>query len=280
VAMEVVYKHLTSDFKASSVRASGLKIAEFRAEDVLRISKEGRTKLENLKIRTKKCQDCLLKASYCWHRDCFVDELFELIRQENEVFENFTLIDAQKKERERRRKLLENVLRIDDPCKKCQALIKLFLCRLQVTVPQLGTISFTEAMDCPNGLLVQGFNKPLPTKQMCIFFVMNPQTIHRMPWKHVSVDIPFHIFLHCSTVLREFSSLQDDPNSGTITLKDCRWPILKQVEATYGFCANCSRHGHHSGNCMIHICRRCGRKGHLQTECFAIKNILHQTLIN
>ncbi len=28
----------------------------------MHISKEGRTKLENLKIRTKKCQDCLLKA--------------------------------------------------------------------------------------------------------------------------------------------------------------------------------------------------------------------------
>lgn len=118
VAMEVFYKHQTGAVKTHSVRASGLEIAEFRADDVLRMPKETRTKLENLKMQRGRCQDCLLKASYCWLRDCFCGELYELIHQEDSLFDYYTSADKKRKERDRRLDLIQGVLQINDICQK------------------------------------------------------------------------------------------------------------------------------------------------------------------
>ncbi len=38
---------------------------------------------------TGKCQDCVIKASYMWIRDYFVDELYEWIRQEEALSRNY-----------------------------------------------------------------------------------------------------------------------------------------------------------------------------------------------
>ena len=65
VAMEVVHTHLTGSVKIDSVRASGLEIVEFRVDDVMEMSKNsldgGRTKLDNIKIKSGKCEPCLIK---------------------------------------------------------------------------------------------------------------------------------------------------------------------------------------------------------------------------
>jgi hypothetical protein len=276
VAMEVVHTHLTGSIKVESTRRNGIEIAEFKAENVMKMPSFGITKLENLKMKTGKCQGCLHKAAYCWLRDCFVDELNELIRQENEAFENYTYADQKRKEREIRRTLLQNALQINDPCQKCKQLIALSLGRLHVSIPQLGTISFTKAVECHKGLLVYGFNRPLPTTAMFIYLIDSDRnTMQAGQWKHDSVERVFHIFLHCSTIVRDFGTLEEN----IITLKDCRWPILKDLEANYTICANCGRHGHCSIRCRFTMCLRCGRTGHLLSNCFARKDVTNRNLL-
>jgi hypothetical protein len=70
VAMEVVHTHASGTDKITSVRASGLEIVEFRAEDVMEMETKNvdapreRTKLQNTKIRTEICNSCSIMAQY------------------------------------------------------------------------------------------------------------------------------------------------------------------------------------------------------------------------
>jgi hypothetical protein len=315
-ALEVVHMHLTSQFKAQSVRESGMEIAEFRVEDVLRMENVARMRLENLKVKIGKCQACVLRDSYVWLRDCYVDELFELITQEEEISENYSLIEKMKiqhrlwiesllrkseqwvyhcfieeiTEWEKQESIqskgmmresdLRIALQIDDIVERCKALLVLSLFRLRVNIPLIGVLSFERVTTCSNGLLVYDFNERLPTKMMFIYLVHNrtPDPFGSMSWKHGSVEPEFHIFLNCSTVFRCFSS----PDESIVTLKDCRWPILKEIEKSRGICANChnSFRGHTSDTCKYKFCRRCGRKGHMAHDCYARKDILNQILPN
>ena len=351
-ALEVFHTHLTGSEKTQSVRLSGLEIAEFRSQDVLRLHKECRTKLENLKMQTGMCKKCLRKAtcegirvslwkewtelisqearvwrnyelhekamvklnkryeyllneSKIWILQCWYDEWDEAIMQENvmTIISNYSLSEKLMKRREERLRMKANawieecffeeideiqqqeslmtlyysrldalgaVLQIADQHKRCQALIGLSLHRLKIEVPRIGLISFSESREWINGVLVYGLNKKLPTEVMCIVLISNELPVSFSQWKHNQVESSFHIFLYCSRILRELSSLSIDQ----VVLKDCRWPVLKRVEARHGICANCGIHGHCSDNCNRLLCFKCGRSGHLQTDCFANRTIL------
>ena len=127
-ALEVLHSHKVSREKASAVRDGGLEIAEFRAEDILRLLKDTPSKtvhLENLLVELGTCESCVEKENsywrkrcsrdfgrvWCqieelesarslvekgmmWLRDCHLEELQELIEQEaNEVI-HYMNIDA------------------------------------------------------------------------------------------------------------------------------------------------------------------------------------------
>ena len=313
-ALEVVHMHLTSTFKAESVRGGGLEIAEFRVDEVLSMTDKGRNKLDNLKIRIGRCQDCVLKDSYIWARDCWVDELFELINQENAVTKNYALAEKKKLEigyrlqylvmeskrwihqcfleeiEELQRQYsvvfqgmtreynLRVILKKSNIVDKCKDLLELSLFRLQVEVSFYGKLTFRKAERWSGGLLVNGFNKTLPTKNICIYLIHDINLVCRRQWKKSDVQIEFHVFLHCSTIIRYFSSL----NESLVELKDCRWPILKDIERNHGICANCQNEfrGHTSDNCRHKFCRRCGRNGHLFSQCYAHRDILNRVLPN
>lgn len=357
-ALEVFHTHLTGSEKTQSVRSSGLEIAEFRSLDVLNISKECRTKLDNLKMQVGLCENCLIQASFTWARhclydewievrrqewgvgrnymlheklmkerklkllqasyqwamDCLYDEWIEVNRQEKAVVINYTLHEQIVRERElklqnRLEVLLEKsktwimecffdemeeiqyqesvkencylrqhemraVLQITDRHKMCQALICVSLSKIKINVPCFGVISFTKAAEWANGVLVHGFDRQLPTKMMCIFLVGDTRTVHISQWKHPSVESAFHIFLHYGTILRSLNSLEAD----LVLLKDCRWPILKNMEENLGMCANCGVLGHRSSDCRVLFCMRCGRNGHIRKECFESKDVINQYL--
>ncbi len=246
-------------------------------------------------------------------RDCFVDELFELIRQEEEIIENYNLAEKVKIQHRLRFEALtrkseewiyhcfvgditelknqdsvilkgmireyelRKALQINDIVEKCKSLLVLSLFRLRIEVPLIGVMGFGKVTACPNGLLMHDFNhNHPPTKMMFIYLIhsRNHDILGSMSWKHGSVEPQFHVFLHCSTIIRCFSS----PDESVVTLKDCRWPILKEIEKSHGICANCSRHGHTSDKCQYKFCMRCGRKGHIINDCFASKNILNESL--
>lgn len=87
-ALEVLHSHKVTGEKASSVRGSGLEIAEFRAEDILKLLTVRPTNIvhiENLLVKFGKCQNCLINAWFAWHRLCLDEELQELIRQDEAI---------------------------------------------------------------------------------------------------------------------------------------------------------------------------------------------------
>ena len=258
----------------------------------------------------------LLRASYQWARDCLYDEWIEVIQQERDIMINYLLHEQRVKELElklqnRFKFLLEKsknwimecffyeieeiqcqetvkarcylrqheirvALQITDRHKMCQALICVSLSKMKINSPCLGVISFTKAAasEWMNSVLVHGFDRQLPTKMMCIFLVGDKSIVHTSQWKHPSVESAFHIFLHCGTILRYLSSLEDD----VVLLKDCRWPILKNVEENHGICANCGVLGHCSSDCHALFCLRCGRNGHIRKDCFESKDVIDQYL--
>ena len=92
-ALEVLHSHKVTREKASSVRDAGLEIAEFRAEDILRLLADqptGTMHLENLLMRhVTCCQKCIrlqieMELLYTWD-----DEVHELKRQEAQMYKHY-----------------------------------------------------------------------------------------------------------------------------------------------------------------------------------------------
>jgi len=72
-ALEVLHSHKVTREKASSVREGGLEIAEFRAEDILRLLKDtpsNTVHLENLLVELGTCESCVAKEKSYWMRRC------------------------------------------------------------------------------------------------------------------------------------------------------------------------------------------------------------------
>ena len=75
-ALEVLHSHKVSREKASAVRDGGLEIAEFRAEDILRLLKDTPSKtvhLENLLVELGTCESCVEKENSYWRKRCSRD---------------------------------------------------------------------------------------------------------------------------------------------------------------------------------------------------------------
>jgi len=107
VALEVLHSHKVTREKASSVRDSGLEIAEFRAEDILHLLTDSPSKtvhLENLLMRhVTCCQKCIKQRTkmemwYTWD-----DEVHALQRQEAQMYKYYQFIA---RDREIHKKLL------------------------------------------------------------------------------------------------------------------------------------------------------------------------------
>jgi hypothetical protein len=261
-ALEVVHTHRSSDDKVAAVRASGLEIAEFRVGDVMELdcNSDRTAGIDNLHLRWGRCQVCLVRHALKWQRDCFVDELVEMMRQEEEVGLHYE-----------RASELNRVLAMEPLLKKCQHLLVLGLkTRVKLYIPRIGEIRCSEIQLWQHGVLVSGFNQPLATKQICIFLVQKDSDAHTLQWQHGSVMRDFHVFINCSTVLKRLGSLADEH----VLFKDCRWAILKELERSRGLCANCGRMGHTSDACYTKFCIRCGRAGHLRVDCFARVDVL------
>jgi hypothetical protein len=266
VAMEVVNTHRTGDKKAAATRASGLEIAEFRAQDVIHMMERGCgpadngcvTLIENLQIRTGICDSCLVEDSLKWIRECYVDELHELICQEEAVPFNYARVDT-----------LNRVLAVKPYYMRCKRLLQLAMKRrLLISIPMIGEITCSTTKLWEYGVLASGFSTKLPTHQICIFLLQQDSDACDIHWQYGSIRREFHVFLKCSTIIHRLGSLAEE----RVCLKDCRWAILKKLEQSKGVCANCGKFGHGSELCRVRFCLKCGRMGHLKRECFATKN--------
>ncbi len=263
-ALEVVHMHRTGDVKAAAVRESGLEIAEFRAEEVMNIRNERNVTLDNLHMRVGKCRICLAKVALKWQHDCFFDELAELIIQDEANWVNYARADV-----------LRRVLATEPLLEKCKRLFQFGLNqRITLRLPKIGEITCSKMESWQHGVLVSGFNRHLPTRQLCVFFFENDSDVFNTRWQFHSIPRDFHVFLHCSTVLSRLGSLAVEQ----AYFKDCRWPILKELEHHHGLCANCGKTGHTSDICRNKFCVGCGRFGHVQSGCYARTDILGNTM--
>jgi hypothetical protein len=80
VVMEVVHTHLTGPTKVEATRLNGIEIAEFKAEDVMKM--EGNTKLDNVKLRHGVCDMCT-RVNAHW------TEVIELLRLDKAILEEY-----------------------------------------------------------------------------------------------------------------------------------------------------------------------------------------------
>ncbi len=256
-ALEVVHTHSTGHEKVSAVLSSGLEIAEFRADDIMEQlvdGSKGIVEIDNVQMRRSRCQECLMKIALRWQRDCFVDELAELIRQEEAVGFNYERIST-----------LQRVLAVEPLLKKCKKLLRLGLkVRARISIPRIGEITCTKTEDWAYGVILSGFNMNIATQQICVFLLQNDSDVYSINWQHRSIRREFHVFIRCSTILNRLGSLAEE----LVCFNDCRWPILKGLERTHGLCANCGRNGHTSERCFSKFCMLCGRSGHSREECF------------
>ena len=89
-ALEVLHSHKVTREKASSVRDSGLEIAEFRAEDILHLLTDSLSKtvhLENLLMRhVKSCQKCVKLQAEMEMWFCWCEEISEIKNQEAQMY--------------------------------------------------------------------------------------------------------------------------------------------------------------------------------------------------
>ena len=260
-ALEVVHTHRTSDQKAAAVRASGIEIFEFSADEVMEKLAGGAKdvkELENLQMRIGKCQECLVQNALKWQRDCYVEELMELMRQEESIAFHYARMER-----------LQRMLAVEPWLQKCKCLLLLGLKqRVMISIPRIGQVTCSKAELWENGVIASGFNLTLPTRQICIVLIQNDSDVYHVNWKHPSVQRDFHVFIKCSTIHNKLSSLAVEQ----VCFNDCRWALLKNMERIRGICANCGKYRHTSEACQSKFCIRCGRTGHLKTKCFANTN--------
>jgi hypothetical protein len=83
IALEIFHTHATGCEKVNSTRQCGLAIAEFRAEDVLNM--QPGDMLENLQMRVRFCDSCLLNKALEWLRVCYMEELESLLTNAEEI---------------------------------------------------------------------------------------------------------------------------------------------------------------------------------------------------
>jgi len=83
IALEICHTHATGSEKVNSTRRSGIAIAEFRSEDVLAM--EAGDMLENLQMRIRFCDGCLVNNALEWIEFCHVEEFDALKHNENVI---------------------------------------------------------------------------------------------------------------------------------------------------------------------------------------------------
>jgi hypothetical protein len=114
--------------------------------------------------------------------------------------------------------------------------------------------------------------------KLYVYFFENDRDIQEsQQWKPYGIERSCVIFLRTSKIISDLSILEskyrNEDDYDHHTFKDCKWPILKNIEKIRGNCANCGILGHASEDCKQLWCIRCGRKGHTSSKCFAKTHI-------
>ena len=223
-ALEVVHTHRTGEEKATAVRASGLEIVEFSAQDVLdMVGKQGVVQLENLQVRFGRCQACLLHMSIQWIRVCYSDENNELALQEAAQFSNYMRADELRRRGERAETLGRILREVGDVVKRCKLLLALGLqSGVLLRIREVGTVTCSGTEEWEHGLLGYGFNTPLPTRQVCIVILQDGVDVRSLGlrWNYRGIARRFYFFINRATILQRLNTVRAE--GAKLCLMDCR----------------------------------------------------------
>ena len=166
---------------------------------------------------------------------------------------------------------------------KAKLILREYIEEMCFIVPRMGKIEAEEIWkEDENGLYIKrgnwyggGISEPHEHNDIYIYLFDNDRDIKGNQWKPDGIERRFVIFLRTFKIIGDLPVMEHKIRNihAEHEFKDCRWPILKQLEKTFfGGCANCGIPGHTSESCRQKCCLRCGRKGHLNSDCFARKH--------
>ena len=273
LALEVVHTHFSSEEKVASTRADGVALAEFRAEDVMKMQEAGGGWIENLQVLVIECERCAAVAQVKWQTACWAEEVAAWVRWDQFVAARYQV----EWEQGAVRRMLTGALLPD-----AKVILTVYWASISIFHPRFGEIKLLGPPDDDdNGLYIYEWtcHTTLPTGNLYIRLLPSWSILPGTQWRmEDDTEDNFIIFLNCAKVIGDLSCIERMAKGGRWGFKDCRWAVLKEQERMHGICANCGRKGHQSERCYKKFCIRCGRKGHEKTECFAKKDVLDRYL--
>jgi len=276
MALEILHTHATSREKIENTRASGLLLAEFRADEVNNMTEGGQ--LCNLQTVFRQCKIC---------RDLEV----KLLRLEELELECDILADQQSDicaayEKQWNIQNIELLIELKPLKEKAKSIIEIFCDILIIENPRYGDVPVLPSKTLEHGFELER-GDGLPTKHMYLLLVDNAEEDDclfiqsQLLFAHgLQIERDFVLVLHASTLVCRLSQIKAAyMNSDSFYLKDCKWPILKTIEDGHNICASCGKRGHKSEKCFRKFCTLCGFLGHTQIRCFAKQNVMGEKVV-
>lgn len=231
-ALEVYHRHRTDDVKVERTRQDGIEIAEFSSEEILDMQND--QVLTNLLCKYEDCKSCKNIEIFSEAFQAWLDEIKTVSDLDSfDLWEKARIRDLLKKQMWGKSNFDRAVL-ILQYRKVC--IHRSFGEDLHVSrvLQKLKQVKY--------GIIVN------EEKYMGIVLEDTP---------HHIVNIMNHALMHgierdmvyliwAGTVISENRYSLDD----VMSLKDCKWPILKELETQHHICSYCFKYGHHSSRCL------------------------------
>ena len=265
-ALEIAHTHFSKDSKIQdTLKAEGLMIAEFLAEDIL--AWDTTSRVHNQLTEYKTCLQCAWAASRRAELQMEIDLWNELEDHRLEYWEMRSRNDA-----------FKLVLkRCTSPIDKAINIIHHHIDQIQMHLgrPQWGFVELEGliAQQTPNGFLLCTRDTNVPAPYMFLLIIDQEWELDRgqklwtklgQIWETHRVCTDLVVGLRFDHVLNKLKDLQ----SGIyVEFKNCLFAILKDMERSHAICARCGKRGHTSEACFRKFCTRCGRGGHAWTDC-------------
>ena len=263
-ALEVVHTHVSGPAKVQHTRQDGIGIAEFLCADVMGLGTTNhdgsrrRTVLRNLLVESKQCRHCFSKAveaACLWE---YEQECSALTAHETLAFTAMQAVFDHK----------QFLVRLDRLCchsdfEKAMLIVEHNKAKIWIYSGLWQDISINQAfhrLTC--GFSIRHHLGRYSSGVMVVLLLddawqnRDAREIHT---ELKSLAQTHQICIHrilavkCMTVIQTFKREQ----GGVMTLKNCLFPILMELESSQRVCANCGACGHRKTNCIQRYCLQC-----------------------
>jgi hypothetical protein len=303
-ALEIVSTHWSSEAKLDHTRGTGVGIAEFLAEDVIRTATAGAGKRSDLVLHNKrplrrKCAACKRKEVEQGMLAALEKERDEWIAQAFVQWQEYVRLDmlqaVEARSRALRRRRVQEVAELDQMLtdgaltdrSKAMRLMRACCHLLSIESTRWGSVSLADIKDSStqlgfrvewggrDGVRVAGFVLIVDDDwqrnggELIQHALRTVWRVHDVPREYTQAISADTVLRRAAVALQAYAS-DYQPSLG---FKDCLFAMLVQVENEHQICATCGLQGHRSFACRQRFCVRCGNRGHSFGECFARKSV-------